>query len=200
MSKLDRYLVNDLFLSYWPKAKVEVLKRGNSDHCPIVLSCVSSDFGPTPFKFFNYWIGDSKLDDIVNGTVNLRGSGIRKDLMLAYCLKGVKAEIKKWRVAVNLAEKRELKEIIDKIKSIENNATKGLISDADKSLRVDLRVKANKIEMAKIKDLQQKARVKWLKHGDENNSFFHKAVSINLARNRINGLIFNGILFRIRAS
>ncbi|KAJ0856893.1 putative RNA-directed DNA polymerase [Helianthus annuus] len=53
LSRLDRFLVCDTFISNWPHAKVEVHKRGHSDHCPLSLSCGFLDFGPTPFKFYN---------------------------------------------------------------------------------------------------------------------------------------------------
>ncbi|KAM0046974.1 putative RNA-directed DNA polymerase [Helianthus debilis subsp. tardiflorus] len=64
------------------------------------------------------------------------------------------------------------------------------ISFEDKKLRIVSRVKLNHLESIKSKDLQQKASVKWLKFGDENSSFFHKMVSINSAKNRIQGLVF----------
>ncbi|KAJ0955701.1 putative Endonuclease/exonuclease/phosphatase superfamily [Helianthus annuus] len=69
MSKLERFLANDVFLSQWPNARMSVHKRGFSDHCPISLSCLAADFGPIPFKFFNSWIGELKL-------VGLNNSGV----------------------------------------------------------------------------------------------------------------------------
>ncbi|KAM0071671.1 putative RNA-directed DNA polymerase [Helianthus debilis subsp. tardiflorus] len=41
--------------------------------------------------------------------------------------------------------------------------------------------------------MQQKARGRRLKFGDENSSFFHKVVSINVAKSRINSLSFNDV-------
>ncbi|XP_071728919.1 uncharacterized protein [Rutidosis leptorrhynchoides] len=52
-SKLDRFLVNDLFLQSWGDVAVTSLDRNTSDHCPILLKDGNNDFGPKPFKFFD---------------------------------------------------------------------------------------------------------------------------------------------------
>lgn len=51
LSKLDRFLVCSDFLSIFPNVVVTALPRETSDHCPILLSTTSLDFGPTPFRF-----------------------------------------------------------------------------------------------------------------------------------------------------
>ncbi|XP_022014099.1 uncharacterized protein LOC110913584 [Helianthus annuus] len=55
LSKLDRFLVCLGFRENWPNASVVALAREVSDHRPIVLSTVQSDFGHIPFRFFNSW-------------------------------------------------------------------------------------------------------------------------------------------------
>ncbi|KAJ0744136.1 putative RNA-directed DNA polymerase [Helianthus annuus] len=191
MSKLDRFLVNDAFMSNWPCARVVVHKRGLSDHCPISLSCSVADFGPIPFKFFNSWIGEPKLTEIVNNAVS-SASGVRdRDVDLASILKQIKWEIKKWRKDVNFNNNKQLAHMVAVIEEIEAKAAIGPISNKDKEKRAELRVQVKYAETIKAKDLQQKARVNWLKFGDENSAFFHRMISINTARNRINGLQFN---------
>ncbi|KAD5317992.1 hypothetical protein E3N88_17938 [Mikania micrantha] len=54
-SKLDRFLVNDIFINKWPNAVCKVLERKYSDHCPIILVTTNIDFGATPFRFFSSW-------------------------------------------------------------------------------------------------------------------------------------------------
>ncbi|XP_022030273.1 uncharacterized protein LOC110931174 [Helianthus annuus] len=115
LSKLDRFLVNDQFLSSWPNTLAEVHKRGFSDHCPISLSCLTSDFGPIPFKFFNSWIGGKKLSDIVVNAINsvsemvgLGGVGVYKDVILLNTLKTIKANIKSWRKQVSSDRLRDI--------------------------------------------------------------------------------------------
>ena len=55
--KLDRVLANEFWLSYFGKIIVEFQSGGVSDHSPAVISVGSlQNFGPKPFKFFNYWL------------------------------------------------------------------------------------------------------------------------------------------------
>ncbi|XP_022008292.1 uncharacterized protein LOC110907651 [Helianthus annuus] len=56
LSKLDRFLVCLGFMERWPKASVLALNRDASDHRPILMSTVPSDFGHTPFRCFNSWM------------------------------------------------------------------------------------------------------------------------------------------------
>ncbi|KAF5797593.1 putative RNA-directed DNA polymerase [Helianthus annuus] len=190
-SKLDRFLVCDSFLNRWPVAKAEVHDRGASDHCPISLVCNPLDFGPIPFKLFNSWLEDQKMGSIVQSVLNAPRFGGRYDVLLASILKNIKSETKKWRTEVFKAQSQELNLITAQIAEIENKAVNGTISVEEKSSRVNLRIRLNKMEMAKAKNIQQKARINWLKYGDDNSSFFHKVLNVNIASSRINGLHFN---------
>ncbi|XP_022040197.1 uncharacterized protein LOC110942741 [Helianthus annuus] len=51
LSKLDRFLVCLGFMEKWPNASVIALDREVSDHRPIILSAIQSDFGHIPFIF-----------------------------------------------------------------------------------------------------------------------------------------------------
>ncbi|XVE49274.1 hypothetical protein DITRI_Ditri01bG0069900 [Diplodiscus trichospermus] len=54
--KLDRVLINEVWLSNFPNSKVEFLPPGVFDHCSAYIQLSSSEFSPpTPFKIFNYW-------------------------------------------------------------------------------------------------------------------------------------------------
>nr|GFA56727.1 RNA-directed DNA polymerase, eukaryota [Tanacetum cinerariifolium] len=53
MSKLDRFLVSNGLLSIFPHVSALSLDRHLSDHRPILLREVKSDFGATPFRFYH---------------------------------------------------------------------------------------------------------------------------------------------------
>ncbi|GJW56455.1 RNA-directed DNA polymerase, eukaryota [Tanacetum coccineum] len=53
MSKLDRFLMSNGLLSAFPLISAICLDRHLSDHRPILLKEVFSDFGPTPFRFYH---------------------------------------------------------------------------------------------------------------------------------------------------
>ncbi|GKB62219.1 RNA-directed DNA polymerase, eukaryota [Tanacetum coccineum] len=56
MSKLDRFLISDGILSSFPSISALCLDRHLSDHRPILLREVFSDFGPIPFRVFHSWL------------------------------------------------------------------------------------------------------------------------------------------------
>lgn len=51
MAKLDRVMVNQEFIRKYPTAKVFILARSTSDHCPLHLKISTSIqfYGPRPF-------------------------------------------------------------------------------------------------------------------------------------------------------
>ncbi|KAK9080884.1 hypothetical protein SSX86_000026 [Deinandra increscens subsp. villosa] len=55
-SKLDRFLVSASICSRFSGLEGLVLSNKVADHRPILLRIRDKDFGPIPFKFFNFWI------------------------------------------------------------------------------------------------------------------------------------------------
>ncbi|GJS83721.1 RNA-directed DNA polymerase, eukaryota [Tanacetum coccineum] len=65
MSKLDRFLVMEGIISLYPSISALCLDRHLSDHRPILLREVSSDFGPTLFRFYQSWLRMEGFDSMV---------------------------------------------------------------------------------------------------------------------------------------
>nr|GEY70270.1 RNA-directed DNA polymerase, eukaryota [Tanacetum cinerariifolium] len=70
MSKLDRFLMSNGLLSSFPHISAICLDRHLSDHRPILLREVISDFGPTPFRFYHSWLGLPGFDHLVTKSWN----------------------------------------------------------------------------------------------------------------------------------
>ncbi|GKA30100.1 RNA-directed DNA polymerase, eukaryota, partial [Tanacetum coccineum] len=70
MSKLDRFLMSNGLLSAFPLILAICLDRHLSDHMPILLKEVFSDFGPTPFCFYHSWLELPGFDDLVSKSWN----------------------------------------------------------------------------------------------------------------------------------
>ncbi|GJT89981.1 RNA-directed DNA polymerase, eukaryota [Tanacetum coccineum] len=70
MSKLDRFLMSNGFLSAFPYISAVCLDRHLSDHRPNLLKEVSSDFGPSPFHFFHSWLNFPGFNELVSKSWN----------------------------------------------------------------------------------------------------------------------------------
>lgn len=157
------------------------------------LSCVKVDFGPSPFKFYNYWLGDPELEGIVSNAVKLQLGGIKGDIRLANLLREVKKRIKLWRKRIKAADDVLVGSLSKIVEDLDKKAECSALSDIEKKIRVDTRGQLRLLEVSKAKELHQKARIRWLKYGDENTSYFHHIINLNKASNRINGLMINGL-------
>ncbi|MFS7999333.1 putative RNA-directed DNA polymerase [Helianthus anomalus] len=193
LSKLDRFLVCLGFRENWPNASVVALAREVSDHRPIVLSTVQSDFGHIPFRFFNSWFEFPGFPEFVLrncGAFQFAGPG---DLALAIKFRWLKDKIKSWlklekerRDGIYGGKKRRLE-------FIENMAEERILEEDELAERAECRNYVAEFERIKQLDLRQKSRSKWAIDGDENTAFFHHIVNSNISSNRLNGLLIDGV-------
>ena len=65
VQQLDRFLVSKSFEDRWNNMGERVLERKWSDHFRIMLCENKIDYGPTPFKFYDAWLSDMVVGDIV---------------------------------------------------------------------------------------------------------------------------------------
>ncbi|GJU76154.1 RNA-directed DNA polymerase, eukaryota [Tanacetum coccineum] len=65
MSKLDMFLISKNLLITCPNITAITLERYLSDHRPILLRESHFDYGPTPFRFFHYWLEMEGFNKIV---------------------------------------------------------------------------------------------------------------------------------------
>ncbi|XP_022032948.1 uncharacterized protein LOC110934062 [Helianthus annuus] len=95
MSKLDRFLVNSDFFNDWPEARVQALPSLWSDHCPIVLTSKSANFGARPFRFFNSWLGREGFKEVVEeACLSFSASECNPDVRLIKKLGYVRSKLK----------------------------------------------------------------------------------------------------------
>ncbi|KAD4178377.1 hypothetical protein E3N88_26968 [Mikania micrantha] len=123
-SKIDRFLLCQSMILRWPMAMVKVLDRRWSDHRPIVLLSTNNDYGPAPFRFYNSWLANRELNDIVitswNGSY-FDSSGAA-DYLLLQKLRRLKEEIKKRAKNNRLKDTVEATTLELSVKAIEAKA------------------------------------------------------------------------------
>nr|GEU61784.1 RNA-directed DNA polymerase, eukaryota, reverse transcriptase zinc-binding domain protein [Tanacetum cinerariifolium] len=65
LSKLDRFLIFKDILDALPDIRITALDLLWSDHTPILLHVLKSDFGPSPFKIYNSWLLRDGFDEAI---------------------------------------------------------------------------------------------------------------------------------------
>jgi len=195
LSKLDRFLVNVSFVNRWPTANSVPLPRVLSNHCPILLDTKTSDFGPIPFKNFNSWLSNPELKNIIKGNWGDQlpkfevSSKIEK---FSRKLRHLETAIKAWRSDLVKDLDKQTDSLKQKITAIDLMAEVSNIDDSLISERADLMTKLGDLIFAKVCDLKQEAKARWISDRDENSQFFHGIVNNNLKNSRIHGLNVNG--------
>ncbi|XP_076881344.1 uncharacterized protein LOC143529431 [Bidens hawaiensis] len=192
LSKIDRFLVCKNFLNKWPSGLVTALPRIYPDHCPLVFSANQARLSPVPFKIFNSWLTCDSLAEVVIASRSIGRPCSSKELNLMRKLKKLKEDIKAWRLGIISDEEEALKKLTETINDIEIRAEVSGISDVDKVVRDDSKIKVLEINLRKNLDLRQKTKVRWDVEGDENSKFFHGFINGNIKRSRINGISSNG--------
>ncbi|XP_071713115.1 uncharacterized protein [Rutidosis leptorrhynchoides] len=193
-SKLDRFLVNDVFHTSWTCLSVVALDRKQSDHCPIVLKDDDKNFGAKPIKVFDDWLDIEGAEQVIKEAWDsCDGSGPRKDC----CLRN---KMKKTKLALKELSQQKLGNLDGEIEafkgmanSLELKAKSRLISDEERAQWLNARKESLQKEKIKVNMLKQKARVKWIVEGDENSKFFHALIRRGYNRNNIRGLSINGV-------
>ena len=100
MSKLDRFLLSDEWLSQWPYSTQFVLERDFSDHCPILLKARTIDWGPKPLRIMDWWLKDKGFQDLVKlEWSNYHPLGWGGGLVLKQKIKFIKQKIRQWSIS-----------------------------------------------------------------------------------------------------
>ena len=186
--KLDRCLQNECSLDLFPNAFTKVLPPGLSDHCPLVTNLrVNPDPGPRklfPFKFFNFWADHPDFIRLVKEAWSNEVFGTPM-FRLTRKLKGVKAILKAFnfrsfgRLHERVVAAREA--LCQAQSAMLNCPSNPMLGEIEKSCLKNY----HDLAIAEEGFLKQKSRVQWLKLGDQNSSFFHKAVKARNARSAL---------------
>ncbi|KAJ9550052.1 hypothetical protein OSB04_022595 [Centaurea solstitialis] len=191
-SKLDRFLVSRGFLDEWSNPGTSAIQRLYSDHNPIVLSTESPDFGPIPFKFYNSWLQDGSLAEVVSKSwvgYGGRDNNLSPILVLCKKLKRTKLAIKEWRKVENEDRCKMIKELKQKHNNLECLGEERRLSGEERRELGTILEKIHELEGRELMDVKQKAKIAWLKEGDENSSFFHGIVAAKKRKNWMHGKI-----------
>nr|GEV17245.1 RNA-directed DNA polymerase, eukaryota [Tanacetum cinerariifolium] len=194
LSKLDRFLVSEGILVLFPSISALCLDRHLSDHRPILLHEVHTDFGPIPFRFYHSWFSFEGFDDMVEHTWNSFSlTDYNGMIRFKKKLQGLKIVIRNWVKAkkhhlfgVRCSIKNELSDI-------DKDLDRGDISDSKLHRRMDLLHQLHDIDISNSKDFIQKSKIKWAVEGDENSKFFHGIINKKRSQLAVRGVFVDGL-------
>ncbi|CAL9010119.1 unnamed protein product [Prunus brigantina] len=179
--RLDRGLINCSWQKAWPNSTATHCPAVGSNHCPLVI-----DSSPVLkkvsklFKFEAFWASKHESKEIVRK--NWHEAIAKRNWQIdKWCLglKGCRKGLQNW----------------SKEKFPNNNKRIGELMEALSELQMDWEVNYPLIELVKLelaklwsyeeKFWNQRSRVKWLKDGDSNTTFFHHSTIQRRRDNRI---------------
>ncbi|XP_071688915.1 uncharacterized protein [Rutidosis leptorrhynchoides] len=190
-SKLDRFLVSEIFHNSWGDISALALERKLSDHCPIVLRDREIDYGPKPTKIFNDWLVGEESKKVVEEEWNLNVGGNRYDCVFRNKLKNVKLALKEWSRSTFGNIDNEIQELKKKACDWESYAENRVLSDVERRSWLETRKQWLEKDRIKANMDRQKSRVKWIQDRDENSKYFHSVFKRKNLKRNIRGLNIN---------
>lgn len=185
MSRLDRFLVSEEWITKWGVNAQWALKRDVSDHCPIILKSGIVDWGPKPFRFNNCWLKNQEFGKLVIDTWSMECPSTWKAIRLKEKLKRLKLEVRKWNMVSFGNIDSKITDLETSISDLDLRAEDRGLSETEVRSRKELFAELWQKLRDKESMLRQKSRQKWLSKGDANTAYFHACIKARQRQNQI---------------
>nr|GEY82315.1 RNA-directed DNA polymerase, eukaryota [Tanacetum cinerariifolium] len=176
MSKLDRFLVTDGFLSLFPH-----------------ISAMLVDFGAMPFRLYHSWFSIPGFDQMITSTWNsftlVDNNGMirfKKKLQL------LKKVIRKWVAEYKSIHLYIIRDVKNKLSDIDKLLDKGGVTNDVLLYRMEAMKQLQELNSSDNCDFVQKAKVRWAIEGDENSKFFHGIINRKHANLSVKAIMSEG--------
>ncbi|OWM74604.1 hypothetical protein CDL15_Pgr005184 [Punica granatum] len=186
MSRIDRAFANPHWFSIFPSINLSGFCHGLSDHCPILLSCAETNWGPRPFRVLDCWWYSPNFFKLV--TDFWQASSLRSPAITS-ALKDLKNKLRHWNSTSfgNVEEKvLEIESQIDKLESLKEAR---LLADPEVSQAKSFCEQLVKFHRMQECLWQKKSRVQWCNLGDKNTKFFYLSTVVRGSRNPLSSLL-----------
>ncbi|XP_020211058.1 uncharacterized protein LOC109795906 [Cajanus cajan] len=188
MSRLDKFLVSNAWLSHWPHTTQCGLSIGLSDHFAILLKNEDINWGPKPFRVLDCWRGDARYVVFVRSQwkeLNVEG---RAAFVLKEKLKLLKCRLHRWNQETFGCLDRKINEARNIVNMLDLKSEDSNLQEVEVVQRKEWRAQLCASLTLKDNLLFQKSCLNWLQAGDANSKFFHAC--INRRRPRLQGTNF----------
>ncbi|PWA84305.1 Endonuclease/exonuclease/phosphatase [Artemisia annua] len=192
MSRLDRFLISSEWLAQLNQTRQWCVKVSFSDHHAVAVGWDSVNWGPKPFKTFNWWLEDPTcmacFQNAWKSSQNLYGAGFS----LLEKFKNVKQELKAkfGKRFISLVEEIKMKE--NRLFQVEVLRQSNANNSDFWEEYISLKHEVKSLRRKEASNALQKSRAKWLKLGDCNSKFFHILYNNRIISNSIDSICVKG--------
>jgi len=193
MSRLDRFLLSEVWFSLFPNCFQTALPRGLSDHFLISLTIDDQNWGPKPLRMLKCWSDIPGYSDFVKDqwlSIHVFGwSGF----ILKEKLKRLKVELRCWHLNHTSNIDGKIREAKNRLADLDViGESRVLLSEEEAELHC---LPADILALSKLQAsmMWQKSCVTWLKVGDANTNFFHGIMSSRRRSNALVSLTVDGV-------
>ncbi|KAK3198138.1 hypothetical protein Dsin_021553 [Dipteronia sinensis] len=193
MERLDRGLCNRPWRNLFPHSVIMHLDFWGSDHRPLLLT---SDTGQTPcgqgrrFFFEECWIDDEGCKEVVSSTwkTDVSSNGV---VNVLWKIDKCGTRLSRW----NMDKMRDLRYDLKQKREALREVNQADVPAPWKYVN-SLESQLNEVLEIEERYWRQRAKVEWIQNGDRNIRFFHSKASARKAKNRINGFLDEGGIWR----
>ncbi|KAL4573741.1 hypothetical protein LXL04_020558 [Taraxacum kok-saghyz] len=191
MSRLDRFLASDGVIEQFPDLLCMALDCRWSDHCSLLLKENTVDYGPIPFKIFNYWMDMDGFSYLVEQSCSsfVPLMNVPSCINFKNKLKRLKDQIKIWHKDMQNNKTETRKGLVSRLQQIDGLVDSGDASENLLNERLDNLKQLEDIDKAANLDYMQKSKLKWAVEGDENSKFFHGVLNRRRKQMAVHGVM-----------
>ncbi|KAL0373437.1 UNVERIFIED_CONTAM: hypothetical protein Sradi_3259400 [Sesamum radiatum] len=177
--RLDRLLVNDAWLSQWPNSCYQSLNARTSDHSPLLIRGDDSTIHSSMFRFDNYIALSSKFLPSVQNVWQHRieGTAMYAVTRKLHALKPIFRRIRRNKGDLSLNVKLATEFLCNSHNLLQLDRHNDLLIRLEQCCKL-IFLKATKLEQMMI---QQRAKIQWLKGGDQYSRVFFRKVATRRA-------------------
>nr|GEZ25887.1 RNA-directed DNA polymerase, eukaryota [Tanacetum cinerariifolium] len=153
MSKLDRFLVSEGIISLFTSIMALCLDRHLSDHRPILLREIHTNYGLIPFRFYHSWFKWDRFDVMVEQAYNFFSHSDTNGLIrFKKKLQDLKKNIRSWIKDNKLEQSGAINSIKEDLIDIDKNLDSGNVSDEILLKRMELTRQLHDINQMEARD------------------------------------------------
>ncbi|RYQ80302.1 hypothetical protein Ahy_Scaffold1g106806 [Arachis hypogaea] len=182
--RIYRALVNWKWRHKFPNASLIAMPTVSSDHTPIVLRLHLKYKADKSFKFEAFWIDHKECEEIIKMSWKKKEHSNNEWGRLLKKMRNCKKNLRNW--SRNIFARADIE--INKSKVELQKLQEANLNEKQQVRKCQIKEKISQLWRQEEKYWGMRSRLKWLKWGDKNSSFFHATTIQRRNRNKVERL------------